>query len=146
MPGSRYWRRMNHHTQTPVNAVWFVMSCSVIAGLLGFSAAALTSLAGCACVIFAQNPPYTHITLIRSSVIGLYLSYVVPIFLRITSGRDKFRPGPFTLGKWSSVSGVIACSWVSFICVLLMFPSGSDPDSQTMSEFRLKSFDQSHAR
>ena len=46
LPGSRWWKRVNPYTQTPVNAVWLVMFCSAICGLLGFSNAALTSLAG----------------------------------------------------------------------------------------------------
>lgn len=25
LPGSRYWRKINKYTQTPVNAVWLVM-------------------------------------------------------------------------------------------------------------------------
>ena len=46
LPESRWWKQMNQHTQTPVNAVWFVMVSAAICGLLGFSAAALSSLAG----------------------------------------------------------------------------------------------------
>ena len=46
LPGSRWWKKMNHYTQTPVNAVWLVMVLSGICGLLGFSEAALSSLAG----------------------------------------------------------------------------------------------------
>lgn len=45
LPGSRLWKKMNPYTQTPVNAVWFVIGCSSVCGVLGFSAAALTSLA-----------------------------------------------------------------------------------------------------
>jgi len=45
LPGSRYWKRMNRYTQTPVNAVWFVIGVSSICGVLGFSPTALTSLA-----------------------------------------------------------------------------------------------------
>lgn len=103
LPGSRYWKILNPHTQTPVNAVWLVMVCAGICGVLGFSTAALTSLAG-------------------SAVIGLYVSYAAPILLRITSGRDKLVPGPFSLGKWYLPIGIVAVAWVSFICVLLMFP------------------------
>jgi amino acid permease (GABA permease) len=105
LPGSRWWKKMNHQTQTPVNAVWFVMVVSGILGCLGFSQAAFASLAGAA-------------------VIGLYASYATPIFLRITSGRDKLTPGPFHLGKWYLPIGVIAVSWVTFIIVLLLFPAG----------------------
>jgi len=114
LPGSSLWRKMNTHTQTPVKTVWFVMFWSAVAGLLGFSEAALSSLAG-------------------ASVLGLYISYIAPIFLRITSGRKTFKPGPFNLGRWTTLVGSIACCWVIFICVLLMFPPTSAPDSQTMN-------------
>lgn len=46
LPGSRWWKKMNSYTQTPVNAVWLVMVLSGVCGLLGFSEAALSSLAG----------------------------------------------------------------------------------------------------
>lgn len=45
LPGSRYWKRMNHYTQTPVNGVWLVIAVASVCGVLGFSATALTSLA-----------------------------------------------------------------------------------------------------
>ncbi|KAH9932720.1 amino acid transporter [Epithele typhae] len=103
LPGSRWWRRMNRHTRTPVNAVWLVMGISALCGLLGFSATAFSSLAG-------------------ASVVGLYTSYAIPIFLRITSGRDRLVPGPFTLGKWSTAVGAVAVTWVAFVVVVLCFP------------------------
>jgi len=114
LPGSRWWKRMNRHTQTPVNAVWLVMVLAGICGLLGFSETALSSLAG-------------------ASVIGLYTSYVTPIFLRITSGRDKLVKGPFSLGRWFMPIGMIACAWVAFIVVLLLFPSYQSPTAETMN-------------
>lgn len=46
LPGSRWWKRMNRRTQTPVNAVWLVMVLAGVCGLLGFSETALSSLAG----------------------------------------------------------------------------------------------------
>ena len=70
----------------------------------------------------------------RASVIGLYTSYIVPIFLRITSGRDRLVPGPFSLGKWYMPIGIVAVSWVTFITVLLVFPPESNPTADTMSE------------
>ncbi|KAI9467111.1 amino acid transporter [Lactarius psammicola] len=100
LPGSRWWKRVNHYTQTPVNAVWLVMFCASLCGLLGFSAAALASLAG-------------------ASVIGLYSSYATPIFLRITSGRDKLVPGTFYLGRWSSPIGAVAVA-VDYAVVIIM--------------------------
>ncbi|KAL5507255.1 hypothetical protein ACEPAH_6711 [Sanghuangporus vaninii] len=114
LPGSRNWRRINKYTQTPVYAVWLVVCVAGICGLLGFSEAALTSLAGMA-------------------VIGLYTSYATPIFLRITSGRNKFIPGPFSLGRWGIPLGCVSVAWVSFIIVLLMFPPGQKVDAEDMN-------------
>lgn len=68
-----------------------------------------------------------------AAVIGLYTSYITPVFLRITSGRDKLVPGPFSLGKWYLPIGAIACAWVVFIVVLLLFPPESNPAADTMS-------------
>jgi hypothetical protein len=68
-----------------------------------------------------------------SSVIGLYLSYAAPVFLRITSGRDKFVPGPFRLGSWAVPVGAISCLWVFFITTLLVFPPASNPGVNGMS-------------
>lgn len=114
LPGSRWWKAMNSRTRTPVNAVWLVMAVAAICGVLGFSPTALTSLAG-------------------SSVIGLYTSYAAPIFLRITSGRDKLVPGPFTLGAWSTPVGAIAVAWVCFIVVLLFFPPSQTTNPPDMN-------------
>ncbi|OBZ70417.1 putative amino-acid permease PB24D3.02c [Grifola frondosa] len=114
LPGSRWWKRMNRHTQTPVNAVWLVMVLAGVCGLLGFSATALSSLAG-------------------ASVIGLYTSYVTPIFLRITSGRNKLEKGPFSLGRWYMPIGIVAVSWVCFIIILLLFPPEHAPDAELMN-------------
>ena len=66
-------------------------------------------------------------------MIGLYTSYVTPIFLRITSGRNKFVPGPFHLGRWYLITGVVAVAWVSFIIVLLLFPPGNAVTAESMS-------------
>jgi hypothetical protein len=70
-----------------------------------------------------------------ASVIGLYTSYATPIFLRITSGRDTFVPGSFTLGRWFVPIGAIAVAWVTFINILLMFPTVLPATPQNMSEF-----------
>lgn len=133
LPGSDWWKKMNRHTQTPVNAVWFIVVAAGICGLIGFSETALTSLAG-------YVPGYLHpvedpqlIFLLSASVIGLNISYVAPIFLRITSGRNKLVPGPFTLGKLSTPIGAVAVVWVTFVVVLLLFPPSQRTTAQDMS-------------
>ena len=72
---------------------------------------------------------------ISSSVIGLYTSYAVPIFLRITTGRSSFTPGPFSLGRWAVPVGTIAVVWVAYIVIVLFFPPGQMTTAQGMSEW-----------
>lgn len=137
LPGSQWLKRIHPWTQTPMSAVWFVMVGSALCGLLGFSAAALTSLAG---FVFVSHPAVVYIPLIlmffiRASVISLYISYAVPILLRITWGRDRLAVGPFSLGKWYMPIGTMAVSWVVFITVLLLFPSSQVTTSQSMSVY-----------
>ncbi|KAG2151409.1 amino acid transporter [Suillus clintonianus] len=114
LPGSRWWKRINHKTQTPVNAVWFAMLLSAICGVLVFSTAAFNSLAS-------------------ASVIGLYISYVTPIYCRVTWGKDKLQPGPFSLGWWSFPIGWIGIVWVAFMVVMLLFPYTQTANVQTMN-------------
>ncbi|KAJ7849970.1 amino acid transporter [Mycena olivaceomarginata] len=114
LPGSRWWKKITPRTSVPVNAVWLVMILSGILGVLGFSVTALTSLAG-------------------ASVIGLYTSYSAPIFLRITSGRPTFEPGPFSLGRWSTPIGAVAVSWVTFVTIMLLFPPGQETTADSMN-------------
>jgi amino acid transporter len=65
---------------------------------------------------------YTSYLAITSiAVIGLYIAYVIPIFLRQFS--TEFRPGPWHLGAWSRPIGWIAVIWVVFISVLFMLPT-----------------------
>ncbi|KAI0705733.1 amino acid transporter [Cerioporus squamosus] len=114
LPGSRWWKQVHPRTRTPVNAVWLVMGLCAVCSLVGFSATALSSLAG-------------------ASVIALYISYITPIVLRVTSGRKTFKPGPFSLGRWSMASGIVAIAWVSFFMVIFMFPPGAHPTAETMN-------------
>lgn len=71
----------------------------------------------------------------RASVVGMYTSYITPIILRLTSGRDKLQRGPFSLGRWYMPIGIIAVAWVSFVIVLLMFPPTNRPTADTMSAY-----------
>jgi amino acid transporter len=58
------------------------------------------------------------------AVIGLYVAYVMPTFLRLRLG-SRFKAGPWQLGRWSRPIGIIACVWVAFIFVLFMLPTVS---------------------
>jgi amino acid permease (GABA permease) len=102
LPGSRLWKQVNPRTGTPTNSIWLCVTLSsllVLPSLWNTTAyAAATSIA----------------------VIGLYIAYVAPVFLRRRS--DDFHPGPWNLGRWSAVVGWIAIAWVAVICVLFVLP------------------------
>uniref|UniRef100_M8C558 Putative amino-acid permease n=1 Tax=Aegilops tauschii TaxID=37682 RepID=M8C558_AEGTA len=51
------------------------------------------------------------------ATIGLYISYPLPIFFRVTTARKSFIPGPFHLGQYG-----IAVLWVAFVIVLFSLP------------------------
>lgn len=102
LPGSQIWKRVNHRTGTPTNSIWFCVFWSIVlASPALFNATA-----------------YFAVTSI--AVIGLYIAYVVPVFLRLL--RPDFQVGPWNLGRWSRPIGWIAVVWVAFICVLFVLP------------------------
>ncbi|KAI8146083.1 amino acid/metabolite permease [Fennellomyces sp. T-0311] len=104
LPFAKLWDTVNSHTQTPVNAVWLNVLGSALLGLLGFiDQAALDAV-------------------FNLASIGIYIAYGIPIFCRITIGRNRFEPGPFNLGRWSTLVGSIACAWIGFIVVSFLFP------------------------
>jgi amino acid transporter len=106
LPASRVWHRINPRTRTPTNAIWLAAGGAFVLGLPylwnATAYAAVTSIA----------------------VIGLYIAYVLPTFLRLRQ-RDAFEPGPWTLGRWSRPIGTIAVIWVVFITILFMLPTAS---------------------
>ncbi len=114
LPGSAYWHRINHRTRTPTNAVWLAAVGAFVLGLPylwnATAYAAVTSIA----------------------VIGLYIAYVIPTFLRLRQGAD-FRPGPWNLGRWSRPVGVAAVGWVVIITVLFMLPQVSPVTTLTFN-------------
>lgn len=46
----------------------------------------------------------------------------MPLVLRMTVYRHRFKPGPFNLGPFSFAVNVIAILWVSFACALFVLP------------------------
>src|SRR5215475_4068752 len=103
LPFSDFWHRVNKRTRTPTNAIWLAAGGALLLGLpylWNYAAyAAVTSIA----------------------VIGLYVAYVTPTFLRLRKGED-FQRGPWHLGRWSYVVGWIAVVWVVIIFFLFMLP------------------------
>ena len=114
IPGSSFWHRINHRTRTPTNSIWLAAVGAFILGLpylySAVAYAAVTSIA----------------------VIGLYVAYVAPVFLRLRAG-SKFQAGPWTLGRWSKPVGILATLWVIFIFILFMLPQFQPIDINTFN-------------
>jgi amino acid transporter len=52
--------------------------------------------------------PWAYFAITSICTVGLYLAYVIPVYLRLRQG-DKFQPGPWTLGrhyKWVNVGAL----------------------------------------
>jgi amino acid transporter len=102
LPGSRHWAKVNSRTGTPTNSVWLCVGAAMVLTLPALF----------------NTTAYLAVTSI--AVIGLYIAYVVPVFLRRLN--KDFTPGPWSLGKWSAPIGWIAVVWVIFICILFVLP------------------------
>ena len=51
--------------------------------------------------------PVAFYAVTQITTIGLYVAYVAPVFLRVRAG-NRFKPGPWTLGKWGPLVGWVA--------------------------------------
>ncbi|KAF7903996.1 hypothetical protein EAF00_001330 [Botryotinia globosa] len=110
LPGSHWLKQVNPHTKTPVYAVWFVLTLGALLGLLMFAS------------------PVAIGAVFSMGAIAQYIAFVFPIALKVFSAKGKFRPGPWNLGRFSTLIGVIAVGWVSLIIPILCFPSVTGAD------------------
>ncbi len=106
LPGSAFWHKVNPRTRTPTNGVWLAAVGAFILGL----------------PYLWNSTAYAAVTSI--AVIGLYVAYVLPTFLRLRLG-SAFVRGPWHLGRWSRPIGIIAVTWVVIISVLFMLPTAN---------------------
>jgi amino acid transporter len=107
IPGWRIWSRVNEH-RIPFNAVIFMATIALII--------TLPALKG-----NSAGVPVAFLAVVSIAVIGLYIAYVIPIYLRLRTG-DAFQPGPWTLGrkyKWMCTFSTI---WVILITIDFCLP------------------------
>jgi amino acid permease (GABA permease) len=114
LPASAFWHRVNKRTRTPTNAIWLAAGGAFVLGL----------------PYLWNTTAYAAVTSI--AVIGLYIAYVLPTFLRLRL-KDRFERGPWHLGRWSSLVGTIAVCWVVFITILFMLPQASPVTAKTFN-------------
>ncbi|KAF9039295.1 APC amino acid permease [Panaeolus papilionaceus] len=114
IPGSKFFAQVSPQWKSPIRTVWLACTLSFILGLpsLGSSVAfaAATSIA----------------------TIGLYISYAIPIALRVIYSSNFVR-GPFHLRSFSFPVAIGAVIWIGFISIAFILPQVNPVDSQTFN-------------
>jgi amino acid transporter len=109
LPGSRFLSKVNPNG-VPVHAV---VTMAVLALLI-----TLPALKGNS----AGDPfPFAFFAVVSITVIGLYIAYVIPIFLRWRMG-DAFEPGPWNNGRKYKWMNLFSTFWVALIAIIFCLP------------------------
>jgi amino acid transporter len=107
VPGWRFWSRVNEK-RVPVAAVLgscFLALVITIPALWGTEA----------------GIPVAFFAVVSIAVIGLYIAYVAPVYLRLRAG-DKFTPGAWNLGGRHRWINTIAVVWVVLCVIIFSLP------------------------
>jgi amino acid transporter len=102
LPASAVWRRVSAKHLTPAPAIWLCVMIAFLATISSGTYAVVTSI----------------------SVIGLYFSYIMPVYLawRSRGSVEEAPRGPWHLGRFGSSINLVAIVWVAFITVILSVP------------------------
>ncbi|KAL8280528.1 hypothetical protein RQP46_007176 [Phenoliferia psychrophenolica] len=67
--------------------------------------------------------------------VGGYFAFTLPVILRCFFAGDRWRPGPWNLGRWSLPCGYVASSFVALMIPILCLPAykGADLTPSTMN-------------
>ena len=118
MPMSHLWSRVSRRFRTPAAAVWLSVALAFLLPCLLLGSLALRHK--------MDDFPTLYSAVTGISTIGLYLSYGIPLFLKLRAmRRGLWGPrtyGPWNLGSWSLPVNLIAVGWVVFITVLFVLP------------------------
>jgi amino acid transporter len=112
IPGWKTWSRVNTK-RVPTNAVIFMAVCAALVTVPAYFPSETAS------GVFL---PIAFYAVVSVAVIGLYVAYVIPIFLRWRMG-DAFEPGPWNNGakyKWMNPLAVV---WVGIITIIFILPT-----------------------
>jgi len=110
LPGSKYWHKINRRTRTPTNSVWLGVTLSAIVGASSLYVRG-TGAGRYSTAFFAMT---------GICVIGLYIAYAIPIYLRLTN--PDFQVGPWNLKGWHKLVGWTSIVWIAIISVLFCAP------------------------
>jgi amino acid transporter len=107
VPGHNLWRRLGAN-RTPTWAALFIAVFAFVITIPAY----FPNTAG---------TPVAFLAVTSISVIGLYIAYTIPVYLRWRAA-DKFEAGPWTLGKKYKWVNVIAIAWVALCVIIFCLP------------------------
>ncbi|SRR5581483_5213311 len=106
IPGWSIFRRVNRD-RVPFNAV---IAISVFSLLISIPA------------LFGKHDiPFAFFALTGICTVGLYLAYILPVYLRVRAG-DSFQPGPWNLGRHHRLVNWLAIAFVVVVIYALDLP------------------------
>jgi amino acid transporter len=108
VPGGRIWSRVDRR-RVPTNAVLFMAVCAAVLTVPAWFGN-------------ASGIPVAFFAVVSVAVIGLYIAYVIPSFLRWRMG-DDFEPGPWNLGRKYKWMNPLATVWVAIITIVFILPT-----------------------
>ena len=107
VPGHNLWRRLGP-SKTPNWSVLFVTLFAIIVTIPAYFPDKL-------------GEPVAFLAVTSISVIGLYIAYTIPVFLRWRAG-DSFVTGTWTLGNKYKWVNPIAVVWVGLCVIIFCLP------------------------
>jgi amino acid transporter len=106
MPGWAVFRRVNRD-RVPFNAVIAVSVASLVISIPA---------------LFGKNDiPFAFFALTGICTVGLYLAYILPVYLRVRKG-DAFQTGPWNLGRRYKLVNWLAIAFVILVVYSLDLP------------------------
>lgn len=134
IPGHKFFHNVDPKTKSPIRTVWLACTLSFILGLpsmgssVAFSAATRYEMRYSQYIYFSLFDPRLY----SIATIGLYISYGIPIALRLLN-REDFVRGPFHLGRFSYPVAIVAVLWICLISIVFVLPQATPVDSQTLN-------------
>jgi amino acid transporter len=108
VPGWRLWSRVETHRRVPVYAVLGMTGLCLLVTIPAFWGN-------------AAGVPWAFYAIVSITVIGLYIAYVMPVYLRLRAG-DDFEPGAWNLGGKYRWMCAIAVGWTAVAVVIFSLP------------------------
>jgi amino acid transporter len=115
IPGSSLWAKVNPRTKVPANAVLLV---AVVAALITLPALVEVNIGTEAEPLIVPTAFYAVVSV---AVIGLYLAFLIPIWLRWRLG-DAFEAGSWNNGSKYKWMNLVAVAEIAIICVYFILP------------------------